>query len=145
VSMPSPASRRTIQADHESLATRLSSLTDSHAVASTRQAEINRRRAAHKTAYYAFAEAAEHRRQRVCSLMVRNACSNGLKKQNEKAIADGTGDVAALTAQNEEIRLELRQLDRENAAVVDEAKRDIEVQRKWDAFYALRSDEPPGV
>ncbi|KAK0277122.1 hypothetical protein LTR91_000420 [Friedmanniomyces endolithicus] len=124
---------------------RLSTLTDSHAMASETQTEINRRRAAHKTAYYAFAEAAEHRRQRVCSLMVRNACSNGLKKQNEKAIADGTGDVAALTAQNEEIRLGLRQLNRENAAVVDEAKRDIEVQRKWDAFYALRSDEPPGV
>ncbi|KAK0278611.1 hypothetical protein LTR35_004310 [Friedmanniomyces endolithicus] len=123
---------------------RLSTLTDSLA-ASAKQTETNRRRAANKTAYYAFAEAAEHRRQRVCSLMVRNACSHGLRKQNEKAIADGTGDVAVLTAQNEEIRLGMRRLNRENAGVVDEAKRDIEVQRKWDAFYALRSDEPPGV
>ncbi|KAK1062610.1 hypothetical protein LTR33_012462, partial [Friedmanniomyces endolithicus] len=54
-------------------------------------------------------------------------------------------DVAALTAQNEEIKQGMRQLNRENAGVVDEAKRDIEIQRKWDAFYALRSDEPPGV
>ncbi|KAK0892209.1 hypothetical protein LTR57_024503 [Friedmanniomyces endolithicus] len=77
--------------------------------------------------------------------MVRNACSNGLKKENKRAIADGTGDVAALTAQNEEIKQGMRQLNRENAGVVDEAKRDIEIQRKWDAFYALRSDEPPGV
>ncbi|KAK0889921.1 hypothetical protein LTR91_000939 [Friedmanniomyces endolithicus] len=125
--------------------TRLNTFTDSHATASARQTEINRRRAANKTAYYAFAEAAEHRRQRVCSLMVRHACSNGLRKENERAITDGTGDVAALTAQNEEIKQGMRQLNRENAGVVEEAKRDIEVQGKWDAYYALRSDEPPGV
>ena len=143
--MPSLMSRRTRYADHDSSATRLSTFTDSHATASARQTEINRRRAANKTAYYAFAEAAEHRRQRVCSLMVRHACSNGLRKENERAITDGTGDVAALTAQNEEIKQGMRQLNRENAGVVEEAKRDIEVQGKWDAYYALRSDEPPGV
>ncbi|KAK0345255.1 hypothetical protein LTR91_006796 [Friedmanniomyces endolithicus] len=105
--------------------TRLSTFTDSHATASARQTEINRRRAANKTAYCAFAEAAEYRRQRES--------------------VQPYGDVAALTAQNEEIKQGMRQLNRENAGVVDEAKRDIEIQRKWDAFYALRSDEPPGV
>ncbi|KAK1069897.1 hypothetical protein LTR12_001368 [Friedmanniomyces endolithicus] len=121
--------------------TRLSSLTEFHATAAAKQTETNRRRAANKTAYYAFAEAAEDRRQRLCDLIARNDRSSEMTEKDAKPIAEGTGDLAVVRAANEALK-EGRRL--QMARMADEVKRDIKTQRQWDAFYALRSDEPPG-
>ncbi|TKA67493.1 hypothetical protein B0A55_08595 [Friedmanniomyces simplex] len=122
---------------------RLTSLERSHSASGGTQAEKNRRRAQYKTEYNLFAEAAEDRRQKVGDLIAQNDRWEAATGQNEKAIVDGVGaDVARLTAENEAMRNEKRRVNREMRGVVDEAKKDIEVQRNWDAFFELRSDEP---
>ncbi|KAK3071142.1 hypothetical protein LTR53_009185 [Teratosphaeriaceae sp. CCFEE 6253] len=108
------------------------------------EAEKNRRRALYKARYDRFADEAEGRRQRVAWLVWQNDRWRAESDRIGRAIETGTGDeLAELRTEKENGRLENAQMNEEMCGVVNGAKHDVDTQRRWDAYFELRTDEPP--
>ncbi|KAK3112450.1 hypothetical protein LTR53_011287 [Teratosphaeriaceae sp. CCFEE 6253] len=108
------------------------------------EAEKNPRRALYKARYDRFADETEGRRQRVAWLVWQNDRWRAEWDRIDQAIATSTGGgLAELRTEKESGGLANARMNKEMREDVDGAKQDVERQRRWDAYFALETDEPP--